>query len=462
MASFSEIASDLKAITAFVEKQVAAGQKKDTLLERQSAAIRTNLALLKTVALPEATELTSFVDSGPWTKSQKSELLNSIQSLVDGQGRLSIRKAFQKCLSYEQCLTQKEWDGLLSTALVTAKINQLAQRANSLGITTPAEPTVYRIMLVLCWALQRMPGATAVTPEDAKLHYHELKVTIKRYAAQCPYPHQHLIEYPVKPQDLPEEMFRYAYPDDEPVQKHIPELTGVIGFKMRGRKSGPAGGLEFLSMLQKAYEQHSQKVHKSSPMSLARSSNEMSFQLSPSKPQLALCDQPAAVQRNLGQSSLAFKSRSDPPVSGKDGPDDLDGEPLDENENGGEQSQQASAEMAVCEMERELSSMRAGKKRDAIMKRPGMHKLASGVIKKPATAVSPLSAGAPQMPKMNAEMIHPVSYKGARIYTDRNNQAFRCLLRPPDKYSEVRRSFRATDPKDAWCALMAIIEANNS
>ena len=228
---FESVLADLKVVGAYVQAQELAGVKVGDV-QAQAAVAR--IRQLSGLSFVQATELTQAVADGPWTPGQKHELSTAVQGALQGKEGAKPRRELQQALHFEQYLTAAEWGALRSRALRAAKVQQLAARAWTLGLTCPSEPTVVR-MTALILATDSSEGQ--VRPDSGAV-FLEMKRAVKAMQAGRVHPSPHLVHFPPMPTQLPKDRFTYAYPDDPPVQVNMPELNGLAaGIRMRGKGS---------------------------------------------------------------------------------------------------------------------------------------------------------------------------------------------------------------------------------
>ena len=228
------VLSDLRAVSDFVRAQAALGVDTSALGQAQVSAMTTRLRVLQGISVQQATQLTEAVNEGPWTPAQKSELGEAVGGLVSAGAAAKPRREMQHAPHFEQYLSAAEWGALRSRAMCAAKVQQLAARAWSIGLTCPSEPTVVRMAAIML--------ACSDPPLDGSTVYAELKKAVKSMQVGRSHPFPHLVVYPPAPTALPAEMFAFAYPDIPPLEVNMPELAGIAAsIRMRGKGSHAAG-----------------------------------------------------------------------------------------------------------------------------------------------------------------------------------------------------------------------------
>ena len=230
------VLSDLRAVSDFVRAQAALGVDTSALGQAQVSAMTTRLRVLQGIIVQQATQLTEAVNEGPWTPAHKGELGEAVGRLVSAGAAAKPRRVLQHALHFEQYLSVAEWGALRTRALCAAKVQQLAARAWTIGLTCPSEPTVVRMAAILLACSDPPPNGTTL--------YAELKKAVKSMQVGRSHPFPHLEVYPPAPTALPAEMFAFAYPDRPPVEVNLPELAGLAAsIRMRG-KGQPASACE--------------------------------------------------------------------------------------------------------------------------------------------------------------------------------------------------------------------------
>ena len=126
------------------------------------------------ISLQQATGLQNAKREGPWNLAQSEGLQEAIDSLTGVARQQSrVRRPYQYCPWFANYLSEVEWKALKGPAMKSAKVAQLASRAWSIGITTPAEKTSFHIAEILCYCHQ-IDGVEAQHPA-----YEGIKAAIK-------------------------------------------------------------------------------------------------------------------------------------------------------------------------------------------------------------------------------------------------------------------------------------------
>ena len=146
--AYKEVLDDLEYMPELVKLQIQSGRSERDVLESQYNSTLQKLCNLGKLKGKEAGALITAIQRVPFTPEMRVQLA----AAIDGKSKiLSHTKGqpLQNCLNFEQYLTEPEWEALRSNALIEAKIAQLAQRAWSIGLTCPSEPTSFRITAIL-------------------------------------------------------------------------------------------------------------------------------------------------------------------------------------------------------------------------------------------------------------------------------------------------------------------------
>ncbi len=508
-ASFKEVLTNIKSLPEYIAAQRNAGRDIPSILNGQLTATRAKIKLIGHLELNEATELTDEITNGPWNEEQKQDLLAVVDQLTLSHGSGQHRRKNQHCLHFEQYLTEEEWDALTSDAFISAKIAQLAQRAFSLGITCPSEPTSFRITQILARSLNLKQSLSNDQFDDL---FQRVKSAIKEIDATGKYPHQHLVNYPASPFDLPSDMYDWAYQESPPIETNIPELSmRTPGHKMRGGKNGNEDvmGKRFVKVVKTMMKQ-AQDGDEAEPKTnfttkrdtimkrelaassglnlaeiLARSSKsnvkiEHSPSLSLGNPYLEVNDEGAEerprVSPHIGNSMAAFRSQL-PATTCAVSPRAADRGPAPSTSPlvDSKLERPASSVVNVRDMEQamalgkaEATKRRRTKSKEAevpVAKRPAaapvarpaaaakpVARPAAAAKKRPAAAAAPVARpkGCPPMPDIDARgPAKPVTCFGRRVYIDKAKQAFRAILEPGSYASEIKRSY-VRDAEAAW------------
>ena len=178
-------------------------------------------ALASTGITPQqASELSSSVGSPPWVQDDARRIMALIDQVTIGASPKK-RRDYQYCAQFVNYMTKQEWIALKGPAMRSAKVAQLAGRAWAIGLVVPAEKTSFAIAEILCWCHQ-VEGA-----EEQRSVYNDIKAAIKELASRRTHPCEPLLEYPIRPAELPEVMYAFAYGTGEGPVDCSDCITGV-------------------------------------------------------------------------------------------------------------------------------------------------------------------------------------------------------------------------------------------
>ena len=229
---FENIKADILAAGSFVQAQEQAGHDAATILEQQSTAAESRIQNLhQVITTQQASDLTTIIVDGPWSLEQKKRLSSAVAAVLNGNAtKNAARRCMQRVNHFENYSTEAEWRSLRSSALRAHKIQQVAARAHSLGITCPTETNTFRMACIVAEC-----DNIDTADELGRVHA-DIKKCIKSLDVRRAYPLKHLCDYPFSADDLPTDMFEYAYIDTKPVKVDMPGLDATAGKRMRNQK----------------------------------------------------------------------------------------------------------------------------------------------------------------------------------------------------------------------------------
>ena len=515
-AKITAVLCDLRTLGVWFIQQEAAGRDTQAILETQQTKFAIAIDSLIGVSFQQGADISHAINNGPWAQDQKQDLLLHVDAVIAPGGTDARRKPFQHCKHFENYHTDLEWgplknaNGIMKAALVS----QVCGRAWSLGITHPSEPTAFRVAQFLALAL----GLTDT--EDLEELYSDVKRTIKQFAAQRTYPHQHLVTYPRKAADLPKSMFDFAFREGSPVNVDLPGIDGAMGaVQMRGGGGGHgtrAQGMEAAAFKAGfAFDSKRGVFKQVRPQLRGRGSREALLFGGEDEPaNIGDCASPApsfgrGAANRLGAGSalasgnaLAFRpllALPKPPQQESPPPADkvktlLDLPPAAEAEeaetavenmlNGvgvgagaaagaAKNNRAAKLRIAKAKAPKKAAAKRrvggALKQRpaQAILRRPSDGDGAEAARKRPAAALDGgahaarrRKGGRPPMPPMDGSTKH-VDYRGGRVYVSMARRAFRAI-RDKTNFSTETSKVWSDDPNEAWKACLNAIDAYES
>ena len=141
-------------VSAILQDLQYAGRMQEATLDRQRTVdmqvtyLVHRIGTLPRMSFEDALSVLNEIRGGPWPpdavgKLETAVLQHSMQ--VGGQlGGARARRDTQHCEHFENYLTSREWETLRGATTRAAKIEQLAQRAWSIGLDCPTEQTAGR------------------------------------------------------------------------------------------------------------------------------------------------------------------------------------------------------------------------------------------------------------------------------------------------------------------------------
>ena len=226
---------------ACVTQSVEAGMPEVYVQEHQATVIMSLIAGVPHLTSAQGTLVGRELNATPLTIVQKQQLMQQILTVVQAHAGTQAAEAsaggtkFQTCLILEKALTQAEWQGLESHAVVPAKIDQLATRLWTLGVVNPSEPTTFHCAKLLA-LMEKVSDAQQI--EDFHV---QIKRAVKKIAAKPHplHPVHYITDYGNDIHALPAQLFQYAYPGDAPAQPHTCRRLASIGLRLNATRMHP-------------------------------------------------------------------------------------------------------------------------------------------------------------------------------------------------------------------------------
>ena len=226
------VLEDLKAVTKFVASQMALGKDVSQVLAVQCTAMKTKLRSMKGLSISDASRFSFEVADGPWSPEQKAELADVIAELAEKGVGSKPRRKMQQLLQLENFFTAQDWHILQRRMLLHSKLTMVAMRLWLLGVSCPSEPTLHKATSLACYG-------QALTEHEFNQHKKELKADLKRIDKQHKWlEREPILKYPATPQELPEDVYNYAYQNSEGPVECPMESIAVSATKMRRCRSG--------------------------------------------------------------------------------------------------------------------------------------------------------------------------------------------------------------------------------
>jgi hypothetical protein len=231
--------AELRSMNELVAAQVKLGLKVELFLEQRFALFENTIKSLQNIEAGDCTQLLEEITNSSFSENQKNLLGAAIMSGCSTTGPETKtrpkRKEMQSCLNFENYLTAPEWEGLRSASLMCQRVTQICSRGASVNLKTASEKTTFRMTGILLDTA--FDGAVN---EDVQELHDNVKKELKRLCELTPSPCAHLTKYPVEAKDLPQDLWDYAYPEQDtpPLTVKMPSLHGATrGAKCRGGHS---------------------------------------------------------------------------------------------------------------------------------------------------------------------------------------------------------------------------------
>ncbi len=202
------------------------------------------------ITLDEVIQVSNEVNEGPWDSDQRVRLAGAISdACADGPSTIkrSRNAQTQTCMGIASFLQRWWWDAALDKDVSEGAIlKHLSMALYMLGITSPSEHTL-KIAIAVMIAVRHSDG-DGVDPAKRRSLCRELQSQVKSLVRHHgEYPLGCMVDYPTKPSDLSDNMYKHAYakggPMDPPedVARLIPLI--VDGIKIRKSASCFQGDL---------------------------------------------------------------------------------------------------------------------------------------------------------------------------------------------------------------------------
>ncbi|CAK0846467.1 unnamed protein product, partial [Prorocentrum cordatum] len=184
-ATAADLAGIIRSRVAFINSQLAAGVDRDGLLTRQPRALIATISSVPGLTAEHGAAISNEITAGPWSAGQKAATVATVEEVFAG-GITSTggSRPQQHCDHSHACLTLDDWQFIQDQSLSrAAKVERLAMRAWSIGITCPAE---------------------SVTGDD-------FQAAVKLLDSSQRWPFGHIKRYLASADMLPPSVFQFAY-----------------------------------------------------------------------------------------------------------------------------------------------------------------------------------------------------------------------------------------------------------
>ena len=203
-------------------------------------SIAAQITLLSTLEPTDATDLSHAIAASCFAAAEKSKLAETIATKVVASSSPPEPKGkpTQRLENICEFLTDADWDVLINKGIVdTMKVQRVMDRLFLLGIRNPSERTCKQVVAAV---------AACDCPDASTQALRALVMSVKSIAdsrKKSPSGLAHLMDYPQKPQQLPEAHFKAACTsDDAPVSRSVVAFPMVlVRIPMRKKPETPGG-----------------------------------------------------------------------------------------------------------------------------------------------------------------------------------------------------------------------------
>ena len=193
----------------------------DALKGAQAVSMDAKLKNLKSLSLDEATSMKQSIRAVGWQRAEVDRLSSSVDDAVRREADASkrARRDAQQCPTWELYPTQEDWefmsDGPTPWSL---KFERAATICKKIGLTLPSEKTRGRILEALL--------AANDMPLERDKDFFKLLERLRDALGRLRHPDgsKHIEIFPPSPLDLPEDIFKRAYPDAGPSMREFMAL----------------------------------------------------------------------------------------------------------------------------------------------------------------------------------------------------------------------------------------------
>jgi hypothetical protein len=215
------LAADVKDIGQLLQTQmqVVGAKGVEAAASAQCVQIVARVGALSGLTAPSALALTAAIQDGPWSPSQKTDMIDAVNNKLlgatAGVSHEATKRSTQTMTTFPEYLRQSDVDVLFDNSVhIMTKITRAAQVCWKVGLYTPTEATVRHVVAVaLACTQENFSGS------DTYGFVQEFKTYIrsKASAKYLPTLNYHIDSYPGSPKELAPELFQFAYADDPPV-----------------------------------------------------------------------------------------------------------------------------------------------------------------------------------------------------------------------------------------------------
>jgi hypothetical protein len=233
MTSAEQIARELAEVGELLTAQVAVGLSHDDVVECLYRSWAERLQACTHYSEKGKSIVTNVLREGPWNPEQLRELARVVLTGGKNVGAKVMRRVNQKCTLFENLIPESVWVKLRDTRKFSqvSRVSLIAGVGHSLGLECPDQPTLYRMVAIIAYC----ENTYEMNQETVHSLMDKIQTFLKAQARVAGLPY--LEHYPSSASQLPEDMQKKAYPNEElPVDINIPELAIILGDnKLRGR-----------------------------------------------------------------------------------------------------------------------------------------------------------------------------------------------------------------------------------
>ena len=217
----ARLLAELDSIPRFLAESEKLTGNADELKIAQAVSMDAKIKNLKSLSLDEATIMKQSIRAVGWQGAEVDRLSSSVDDAVRRQADASkkARRDAQQCPTWELYPTQQDWeymsDGPTPWSL---KFERAATICKKIGLTLPSEKTRGRILEALL--------AANNVPLERDKDFFKLLERLRDALGRLLHPDgsKHIEIFPSSPLDLPEKIFKRAYPDAGPSMREFMAL----------------------------------------------------------------------------------------------------------------------------------------------------------------------------------------------------------------------------------------------
>jgi hypothetical protein len=223
------LTNEVTALYKFIDAQTTIGRDVTTMVAKQHLNVINKIRALQLLSAEDATNLNELFSVPIWTDTQQASLLDALSDQLlswTGRAHQAARRA-QRCHTLEDFFPQSLWTYLGSdpTADIQLKTHKLCTFTVRLGFTYPSEKIIGKLAAILAVIGLGNPNASIDTLNELARY---VKTVLRSEASRQRYPLDYMVEYPLKPDGLPTDMYNHAYNEEPPVQCTTSQLIQQV------------------------------------------------------------------------------------------------------------------------------------------------------------------------------------------------------------------------------------------